>query len=79
MNSSPHVPLAPVLGVAIDFADAVGEVWRVTERDCRGVPGARGARCLVFMSESVFRRVWKYPADWRALAAAALEELSWRR
>jgi hypothetical protein len=79
MGSSPHVPLAPVLGVAIDFADAAGEFWRVTERDCRSVPGARGARCLVFMSESVFRRVWSYPADWRALAAAALEELSWRR
>jgi hypothetical protein len=79
MSSSPHEPLAPVLGAAIEFADAAGEPWRVTERDCRGAPGARRARCLVFMSESVFRRVWSYPAEWRTLAAAALEELSWRR
>jgi hypothetical protein len=79
MTVSPPLPLATVLGTAVEFTDADGESWRVTERDCRSVPGARGARCLVFMSDFVFRRVWKYPATWRTLSAAALTELSWRQ
>jgi hypothetical protein len=79
MSISQHPTLPMLVGAAVEFMDADGESWRVTERDCRDVPGARGARCLIFMSESVFRRVWVYPADWRTLSAAALEELSWRQ
>jgi hypothetical protein len=79
MSTSQHQTLPMLVGAAVSFMDADGESWRVTERDCRDVPGARGTRCLIFMSESVFRRVWLYPAEWRALSAIALEALSWRR
>lgn len=79
MSISQHEPLATVVGSAVEFVDADRESWCVTERDCRSVPGARGPGCLIFMSQTVFRRVWGYPAEWRVLSAAALEELSWRR
>ena len=80
MATSPQPgPLAPIVGAAVNFTDRDGEPWQVTERACGEVPGARGARCLVFMSDSAMRRVWHYPADWRLLDAAALMELSWRR
>ncbi len=72
-------PLTSVPGAPVEFSDGNGERWRVTERDCRQVPGARGVRCLIFQSDSTFRRVWNYPADWRVLGAAALMEVSWRR
>jgi hypothetical protein len=68
-----------VVGTVLYFVDADGTPWNITERDCRDLPGARGARCLVFMSDSVFRRVWDYPVAWRALDDAGLTELSWRR
>ena len=79
MSTSTHDPLTTVVGAALDYAGADGEIWHVTEHDCREVPGARGVRCLVFMSESVFRRVWIYPAEWRSLSGVALTVLSWRR
>jgi len=47
--------------------------------DARAVPGAHGARCLVFSREDCIRRVWDYPADWRSLDGAALSALSWHR
>jgi hypothetical protein len=31
---------------------------------------------LIFLSESIVRRVWTFPADWRQLSAAALEALT---
>lgn len=34
---------------------------------------------LVFSSDEGFRRVRRYPPDWRTLDAAALWELSWTR
>ena len=71
--------VATVIGEPVRYVDGDGDRWRVTERDCRGVPGARGARCLVFMSECVFRRIWEYPAAWRTLPVAALITLSWQR
>jgi hypothetical protein len=74
----PETP-ATVLGASLHFVDADGTSWRITERDCRGVPGAHAARCLVFMSESVFRRIWEFPADWRSLSGDELALLSWRR
>jgi hypothetical protein len=71
--------LAPIVGAAVIFSDRDGEPWQVTELDCGQVPGARGARCLVFMSDSVMRRVWSYPTAWRRLDVAELMEVSWRR
>jgi hypothetical protein len=53
--------------------------WTVVEVDARGVPGARGASCLVFTRLDCIRRVWTYPADWRALDVDALIALSWGR
>ena len=53
--------------------------WSVVEVDARAVPGARGARCLVFTRRDCIRRVWEYPSDWRALDGAGLAALSWHR
>jgi hypothetical protein len=59
------------------FTGAGSLVWAVYELAAAPFPWARGDRCLVFMSESAVRRVWHYPADWRALPDDALEALSW--
>jgi hypothetical protein len=78
MTISQHEPLAIRVGTEVTFSDADGQGWRVTERDCTDVPGARGPRCLVFMSATVFRACGS--TRWSgASSAAALEELSWRR
>jgi hypothetical protein len=53
--------------------------WSVVEVDARAVPGAHGARCLVFSRPDCIRRVWEYPAHWRTLDAAGLAALSWHR
>jgi hypothetical protein len=53
--------------------------WSVVEHDARKVPGVHGPRCLIFASEGCIRRVWDFPADWRALDAAGLTALSWKR
>jgi hypothetical protein len=53
--------------------------WSVVEVDARAVPGAHGARCLVFTRAECIRRVWDYPADWRTLDDAALAALSWNQ
>jgi hypothetical protein len=58
--------------------DDRGVRWEVSERDAAHVPGARGPRCLVFMSDSAVRRVWTYPPTWRLLSAAALLAVSER-
>ena len=53
--------------------------WVVVEADAAAVPGAHGSHCLVFTRPDCIRRVWDYPADWRALDPAGLAALSWRR
>jgi hypothetical protein len=50
--------------------------WTVRELDARALPGARGARCLVFENEVLVRRVWDYPAAWLTWPAAALLQLA---
>jgi hypothetical protein len=47
--------------------DPAGTLWLIAEIDARHVPGAVGLTCLVFDSQSVCRRYWRYPADWIAL------------
>ena len=79
MSISDREPPATVIGETVQYLDRDGARWRVSERDCRCVPGARATRCLVFMSECVFRRIWEYPAGWRTLPVAALIALSWQR
>jgi hypothetical protein len=52
-----------------------GVAWTVRELDTRGVPGARGPRCLVFEHPELVRRLWTYPVTWTALSDAALLRL----
>ena len=63
---------------AVHFVDGDGLAWRVVECATAHVPGARGPRCLLFLSEGIARRVWAYPATWRALAPDALETMMLR-
>jgi hypothetical protein len=78
---------APGLGpppdpTPVTFVQYVGDAclhWSVVEVDAGAVPGARGARCLLFSRPECIRRVWSYPADWRALDDAGLAALGWRR
>jgi D-serine deaminase-like pyridoxal phosphate-dependent protein len=48
--------------------DLAGTLWQVAEHDAGDVPGAMGPRCLIFDSQSIVRRFWRYPGDWHALA-----------
>ena len=60
------------------YADpATGTRWRATETAASTLMGHEGARCLVFASDMVIRRVWTYPPAWRDLSAAELTVLSW--
>ena len=56
---------------------ATGERWCVREAAPSTLPGHEGARCLIFASDMILRRVWTYPADWRRLSPAELVALSW--
>jgi hypothetical protein len=55
--------------------DACGTTWRVREMDADTLPGARGARCLVFDSGRSMRRSWVVPDDWRTMPEATLAAL----
>lgn len=71
--------MPPSRACPVEYLNDDRVIWRVTERDARGEPGARGDRCLVFACDSAVRRVWDYPAGWRELPAEELIALSWRR
>lgn len=60
---------------AVHFVGADGVAWRVVEIASRHVPGARGPRCLLFLSDGLARRVWDFPPGWRTLPRPALEAL----
>jgi hypothetical protein len=60
---------------AVRFVGAGGIAWRVVERGAAGVPGARAACCLIFLSEALVRRIWSFPSDWRGLSPVELEAL----
>jgi hypothetical protein len=75
-------PIEPIDSTPIMFAQHVDGAWlswSVVEVDARAVPGALGARCLIFTRPDCIRRVWNYPANWRTLDNAGLGALSWRR
>lgn len=61
---------------AVRFTDGDGVAWRVVDYVAPDAPNERGAHSLIFLSESIVRRVWTFPADWRQLSAAALEALT---
>lgn len=54
--------------------DGEGTEWVVNEVETPQ-PWARGARCLIFSSASIVRRVWSYPADWARLSSRELLKL----
>jgi hypothetical protein len=55
-----------------------GRRWQVREMDARDIPAAQGARCLILDAETVVRRLWHYPADWRRMPAEELLRLAAR-
>lgn len=55
------------------YVDAEGRVWRVVEREVP-VPG----RSLYFESDTGWRKVRRYPSDWRLLSSDDLDALSRR-
>lgn len=46
--------------------------WKVSEVNTSAVPGASGAHCLIFDSDTVVRRCWAYPEAWSELGDDAL-------
>ena len=54
--------------VVDDQAPGARRHWRVWWMNCRNVPGASAATCLVFDAGEVVRRVWAPPANWETLA-----------
>jgi hypothetical protein len=60
------------------FTDAHGETWKVFEVASTSSHPERGPG-LVFTSETMWRRVTRYPADWRTLTDEQLTGLSWER
>jgi hypothetical protein len=55
--------------------DASGTLWQIAELDARDVPGALAPNCLVFDSQAICRRYWKYPVDWFELSDVRLLNL----
>ena len=66
-------------GKARTFVDEEGARWRVEEVEAAGVPGARGAACLIFDRGDHWHRLWDYPREWAGLPEVELLELSQRR
>jgi hypothetical protein len=66
------------LGATRAFTDAHGEAWKVFEVASTTSHPERGPG-LVFTSETMWRRVTRYPADWRTLTDEQLATLSWQR
>ena len=56
------------------MTDEDGRLWRVRE-----IAFSDTAPSLIFESETGFRRVRSYPADWQRLSELELLELSWQR
>ena len=54
------------------FDPATATVWYVRETDAASVPGARGARCLIWHARGRAVRLWTYPTNWESLADAEL-------
>lgn len=65
-------------GVRTLVESGTGRRWQVREVDARRVPAAQAERCLIFDAESVVRRLWHYPADWRRMPADELLRLAAR-
>jgi hypothetical protein len=66
------------LGEVRTFIDPDGEMWTAFEVSSTPAHPERGTS-LVFTSETMWRRVTQFPAEWRTLTDAQLAALSWQR
>ena len=71
-----NAPYGTTQGRRFYLDPATQERCGVTEVDAANTPGARAPRCLVFVSSTAIRRVWRYPPGWRALSDDELAALS---
>ena len=51
--------------------DALGNEWIIREVDTPQ-SWAHGARCLIFSSPAIVRRLWHYPVGWARLSPSDL-------
>lgn len=70
----PNESVPPSSRDAKIFRDQAGVTWWAHEVNGEYL-GAVGAMCLLVVSAHELRRVWKYPVDWRSLAADELLRL----
>jgi hypothetical protein len=66
------------MGEIRNFFDAQGEMWTAFEVSSTPSNPERGTS-LVFTSETMWRRVTRYPSDWRSLTVEQMTQLSWER
>ena len=57
------------------LVDADGREWRIYERTAGDPSPEAGRSSLVFDTDGIVRRVWRYPATWLALPDAELLHL----
>jgi hypothetical protein len=57
------------------LVDADGREWRIYERAGGDRSSAAGRASLVFDTDGIVRRHWRYPASWSALPDADLLRL----
>ncbi len=70
----PNESAPPLSRDAKIFRDDAGVTWWAHEVNGEYL-GTVGATCLLVVSANELRRVWKYPAEWRALSPAELLRL----
>ena len=57
------------------LVDPDGREWRIYERLAGELSPAAGRPSLVFDTDGIVRRLWRYPASWSALPDADLLRL----
>jgi hypothetical protein len=74
----PHSkPLVRVRAVTLLDPDT-GKHWTVSEVLAVDLPGAPASACLVFDTNGLARRIWRYPANWADLSPRDLLRVSWQ-
>lgn len=62
------------VGDTVSYRDEGGTDWSITEWVIGSEwPSMRGRRCLVFDSEKIVWRLWRYPSHWRSTPPDQLE------
>jgi hypothetical protein len=57
------------------LVDPEGREWRIYERAAGELSPTAGRSSLVFDTDGIVRRLWRYPASWSALPDADLLRL----